>query len=91
MKKTRRWKENLVSAMEVPPDLAYGDAIITINGRSQARIENYRSILCYTSEKIVILTHQGKVTFCGKRLEIPYYTAEEMLVKGRIDDIILER
>ncbi len=91
MKKAHRWKENLVSIMEVPPDLAYGDAIITINGLNQARIENYRSILCYTPEEIVILTLRGKVAFCGRRLEIPYYTAEEMMIRGRINEIFLER
>ena len=91
MKKRERWKENMVSALEVPRDLAYRDAIVTITGQGQAVIENYRSILRYTREEIVVLTLRGKVTICGKRLEIPCYTPEEMQVRGCISGIFLDR
>lgn len=91
MKKRQRWKENLVTALEVPRDLAYRDAIVTVTGQNLAVIENYRSILRYTREEIVVLTLRGKLTICGKRLEIPCYTPEEMQVCGSISSIFLER
>ena len=84
-------RENLVTALEVPGDIAWRDPIVTITGPTQAVIENYRSILCYTSEKLVILTKSGKITFCGRRLEIPCYTPMEMQVHGIITGIFLER
>ena len=84
-------RENLVTALEVPGDLAYQDTIVTITGPTQAVIENYRCILSYTSEKLVVLTKRGKVTLCGKRLEIPCYTPVEMQVRGLITGIFLER
>lgn len=84
-------RENLVTALEVPGDLAYQDAIVTVTGPAHAVIENYRCILSYTSEKLVVLTKHGKVIFCGKRLEIPCYTPEEMQVHGLITGIFLER
>lgn len=91
MKKRNRWKENLVTALEVPRDLAYRDAIITVTGKNLAIIENYRSILRYTREEIIVLTLRGKVTICGQRLEIPCYTPEEMQITGCISGIFLER
>lgn len=91
MKKKHYLKENLVTALEVPKDLAYQDAIITVTGMNQAVIENYRSILRYTREEIVLLTLRGKVIICGKRLEIPCYTPEEMTICGSISGIFLER
>ena len=59
MKKRKNWKENLVTALEVPRDLGLKEAVITVSGRNQARIENYRSILRYREEEIVILTFHG--------------------------------
>lgn len=84
-------RENLVTALEIPGDLAYREAIITVIGPTQAVIENYRCILSYTSEKLIVLTKKGKVTLCGKRLEIPCYTPVEMQVRGLITGIFLER
>lgn len=91
MKRRERWKENMVTALEIPRDLAYKDAIVTVTGPNLAVIENYRSILRYTREEIVILTLKGKVTICGKRLEIPCYTPQEMQVCGCISGIFMER
>lgn len=91
MKKWEQWKENAVTSLEVPPDLAYGDAVVTITGQGRVFVENYRCILKYSSTEIVILTPRGKVAICGKCLEIPWYTPDEMLVKGCISGIFPQR
>lgn len=91
MKKKGNLKENLVAVLEVPRDLAYRDAIITVTGPGFAVIENYRSILKYTREEIVVLTLRGKVAVQGKRLEIPCYTPDEMQVCGCISGIFFDR
>lgn len=91
MKKSASIKENLVTALEVPRDIAYREPIVTITGPTQAVIENYRSILSYTSDKLTVLTKKGKVTLLGKNLEIPCYTPMEMKVHGIITGVFLER
>ena len=73
MKKTGRWKEQVVSALEVPPDLAYRETIITLTGSMELLIENYKSISRYTPSEIVVLSLRGKVTICGESLEILVY------------------
>lgn len=65
MKKNGQYKEMLVNALEVPEDLAYRDAILTVTGKHLAVIENYRGILRYTREEIIVLTHRGRLTICG--------------------------
>lgn len=90
MKKKRHWKEHLVTALELPGDLAYKDAIVTVTGPNLAVIENYRSILRYSKEEIVVRTLRGKVTICGKCLEIPCYTPVEMRIQGRISAVYME-
>ena len=50
LEKPRKVRENLLTKMEIPEDLAGREPIITIAGSTNAVIENYRSILSYTSE-----------------------------------------
>ena len=91
MKKSHQWKENLLSALEVPGDLAGKETIITITGKNQAVLENYRSLFRYTRDEIIILTFNGKLAIRGKNLEIPWYTSDEIKIHGRFSMIILEK
>ena len=44
-KERKNWRENLVTSLEVPGDLAMKETIVTLTGRSHAVICNYKSIL----------------------------------------------
>ena len=72
--------ERFMTAMELPGDLS-----------CKAPIENYKSILSYTSEKLIVVTCQGRVILQGKNLEIFHYTTWEMEIKGQILSVMLER
>lgn len=89
--KRKRFREGFLTALEVPRDLACRETVVTLTGCSRAVIENYRSILKLTEEEIIISTFSGKLTITGKKLEIPWYTVDEMTVTGRISRIIPER
>lgn len=91
MKKREKWKENAVAALELPADLAYNDSIVTMTGPREVLVENYRSILKFTSTEIIILTLRGRVSICGNSLEIPWYTPEQMKVTGCISGIFPQR
>mgnify|MGYP004443158771 CR=1 FL=1 len=80
MKKMGQWKENLVTSLEIPRDLAMKETVFTVTG----------SVLRYEKEEIILLTFQGKLRIQGKRLKIPMYTPEEMYIEGVITEIILE-
>lgn len=90
MKKKGMLKKSLVTALEVPEDLAYKAPIVTITGNSCMSVENYRSILRYTKEEIVILTARGRVEIHGKQLCIPCYSPWEMQVSGKIIKVCLD-
>ena len=87
-RKRERFRENLVTVLEVPRDLACRDTIVTLTGNKHAVVENYRNLLKFTKEEIIINTYSGKLTILGQRLEIPWYTAEEMTITGCISRII---
>lgn len=83
-------KENMVETLELPKDLMYGASIVTITGRREVLIENYKGIIEYTEEYIKIQTKNAKLTVYGKRLNIEYYTNEDMKVVGFIKSIEFE-
>lgn len=47
MKKAGQWKNQMVLALELPPDLAYNETIVTLTGQTEAVIENYKSVFKY--------------------------------------------
>lgn len=75
----------------IPEDIVSGASCITVTGQNELVIENYKSILEYDPEKLVILTRQCRVEICGKRLEILYYAREEMKIKGKIECITYKK
>ena len=82
--------ERIFTAMELPGDLTCKAPIITIIGPAQVLIENYKNILSYKSDQLIVITCQGRVILRGENLEIARYTALEMEVKGKITAVLLE-
>jgi sporulation protein YqfC len=74
----------------VSQDVALGVAIITVTGRRELVLENYKGILSYEEDQIQIQTREGKVCVSGKGLRVAYYTDEEMKLTGRIHQISYE-
>lgn len=87
MRLSGRVKEQFITALEVPRDLAFSETIITITGPNRVMIENYKSIGKLTKEEISIFCIHGKIILKGKSMEVLHYSPEEMLIKGRIVDI----
>ena len=80
-----------MSVLEIPPDLAYKDTIVTLTGPLEVLVENYRSICRYSPSEIVLLSLRGKVTICGKNLEILWYHSFEMKIRGEISGIFPQK
>ena len=77
-------REKLASAASMPKDVVLGASVVTMLGRNEVSIENYRGIIEYTDTLIRVQTKHGQVRLCGKRLKIEYYTNDEMKITGRV-------
>lgn len=82
--------KNLVETLELPKDLVYKAAIVTIIGQKEVLIENYKGILEYEPSHIKIQTKGSRMSIYGKELIIAYYTNEEMKVTGYIQSVEYE-
>ena len=91
MEKNRQWKKQVVTALELAPDLDGGETKISITGSGEAVIENYKGILQYTDSEILIQSLRGKVLLRGKNMEIVWYTSLEMKITGSIFSILLQQ
>lgn len=92
MKETRkaesdRIKAKIAGAANVPKDVLLGVPILTLTGQIELCVENYRGIIEYTEELIRVQTKAGQLRIDGKRLQIDYYTNDEMKITGRIHAI----
>ncbi len=84
-KKSSKSKTELImDSLQLPKDILRGDMRITLTGNREVWIENYKGILEYSEECILLQGKNGRVQFEGKRLTIDYYTNEDMKLTGRI-------
>ena len=92
MRKEKREQltRQLTKSLELPGDLMLGASIVTVTGRRDLAIENYKGIIEYTTEKVRIQTKNCQVAIEGKRLMIEYYTNEEMKITGFIQGILYD-
>ena len=70
-------REKLASAASMPKDVVLGASVITMLGRNEVSIENYRGIIEYTDTLIRVQTKSGQIRLTGKRLQVEYYTNDE--------------
>ena len=82
-----REKELVVESLKLPRDSVLGDSIITVTGNTEILIENYKGILQYSDELILLQGKNRKIELKGKRLNIVYYTNEDMKISGMIESI----
>lgn len=80
-------KNRVSDAVNIPKDVILGVPLFRLIGRDEFYIENYRGILEYTDTLIRIQTKVGQVHLSGHKLEILYYTNDEMKVIGSIDKL----
>ena len=76
-----------MESLKLPKDTMLGAAIVTITGNREAFVENYKGILEYTTESIVLQGKNARICFEGSSLSIDYYTNEDMKISGCIECI----
>ena len=74
--------EQVIEHLELPKDFLLGEAIVTITGRRELLVENYKGILNYEDSFIKIQAKNCRIVITGRKLSIDYYTNEEMKISG---------
>ena len=80
-------KELVVESLKLPKDSLLGASIVTLTGNTEVFVENYKGIIEYTSQTILLQGKTCKIEISGKRLNIVYYTNEDMKISGCVDTV----
>ena len=91
MLRKRKKESTLNRILEVPKEICTNEPKLTIAGFKKMLIENYKVILEYQDVYIRIKTYIGIININGFNLNLEQMTNEDVLVKGVINSIDLER
>ena len=83
--------EKLAEDPDVPMDTLPGLPIVEIAGDRRVLIENHLGVKAYGYEKILVNVKFGCICVCGHGLELIRMTREQLVIKGRIEGITLQR
>ncbi len=78
------FKNKISETVNMPKDVLANLPILKIWGDSEVYIENFKGILEYIDSNIRVQTKTGKIAINGIRLNIEYYSNDEMKITGII-------
>lgn len=84
-------KHEILDILEVPMEVGNFNTKVTILGFDEMLIENYKGILEYEEFYIKVNTEIGAININGFNLSLKQITDDDILIKGRIESIDLER
>lgn len=86
--KIREQKEQLADLFSLPYDIVCGASNVSIIGSMRVVIENYKGILEYDKDVILLQGKQSKIKVCGNCLKVRSYNEEEIIIDGQIDGVL---
>lgn len=86
-RKKKPFYQMMAAQMQIPKDLSEGAVLLSVTGREEVFIENYKSILEYTNQRVLLQTKNGRLEVKGRNLHIVYYTCTEMRIEGVLESI----
>lgn len=77
-------KVNLTAALELPEEVMLNLPLITITGKNNMLIENYKNIIEYSQKKIRVSTSAGIISIDGTMLLLKELTKDSIIITGTI-------
>ena len=91
MNNKNKFSNRLNHIFEIPNEVGSSEPKITIVGFNEMLIENYKGISEYEEFYIKVNTSIGVININGFNLGLEQITEEDILVRGRIENIDIER
>ena len=86
-KKENLLNTNIINTCQLPKDVIWGASIISITGTNELIIENFKGIIKFHPELIIIQCKNYQVHIIGNNLMIEMYTKEDIKIIGTILEI----
>ncbi|PLR78118.1 sporulation protein YqfC [Bacillus sp. V3-13] len=89
---SKKWSHSIwnwmTKKMDLPHDVMLDLPRITMIGQLHIYIENHRGLLVFTDKEIRLLLKTGQLLIKGNQFVIKTILPEEILVEGKIDQVI---
>lgn len=82
-----RLKRNVSEALELPREVVLNLPLISITGREEVLIENYKGIIEYDGRRVRASTTAGIIKIEGINLLLKHVTNESIVVTGDVRTI----
>jgi len=79
--------QKITSALELPKEVIMNLPLITIIGKEDMTVENFKGVLEYSEERIRINTSAGVVRIEGKKLLLKQITSDNIGIAGSISKV----
>ncbi len=83
-------KKKLIDNTEIPEEIIQGLPIISMKGKQEIVINNYRGILEFSDNLIRIQSKIGLIKIIGSSFKVEYYNNDEMKISGNIISVVYE-
>ncbi|MEK3991240.1 MULTISPECIES: sporulation protein YqfC [Robertmurraya] len=83
--RVRNW---MTQTMDLPQDVMMDLPRITMIGQIHIYIENHRGLLTFSEKELRLLLKQGQLLIKGKAFVIKTILPEEILLEGKIEQVI---
>lgn len=80
-------KLKMVEMLNLPKDVTLNMPVVNLEGKTGVYIENYKGIIEYFDDTIVINTTVGLLQVVGSDLSIKSITSEDIMIKGRLRSV----
>ena len=77
----------IIDTCQLPKDVLSGAAIISMTGNTDLLIENFKNIIKYQPDTLILQCKRNQLHIVGKNLTIEYYTNEEIKITGYITEL----
>lgn len=81
-------RARIADAIDISKDVILDTFLLRTTGTQELIIENYKGILEYSNESILIKATPSNIKICGSELEIKTITDEMLFVYGDISNIL---
>lgn len=88
----KKWRQKIkkwvTDQMDLPPEILTDMPRITMIGQIHIYIENHRGVLQFSSKEVRLLLSHGQLLIKGEQFIIKTILPEELLLEGKIDQVI---
>ena len=85
--KKNTFSQQIIETCQLPKDVLTGAAVISMVGNTEILIENFKNIIKYQSDVIILQCKKNQMQLTGKNMNIEVFTKEEIKIKGHISEI----